>query len=308
MELSTNTIAQFQDMTGQNEPNGTDSDVYVAKPTEGAYFDDGREMELLHFIYDSPSIAEIRGSPTKVLQAIDEYGRTKAYMMNVGNKKGEIVTNLIAELKPQTMVELGGYIGYSAILFGDAVKKAGGKRYYSLERNPGFAAVIMALVDLAGLSDVVKVIVGPSAESIKRLHADGTLKHIDLMFLDHYKPAYTSDLKLCEHLKLISPGSVMAADNVVHPGNPPYLDYVRSSVAEKRENSAKEGNGNDNEDLEWMGRTKNQYHKRVAKENISTDIKGNPNLKYDSKLIKSFEPTGEPDGVEVTRCVGEETD
>ncbi|KAI9724637.1 MAG: hypothetical protein M1835_003898, partial [Candelina submexicana] len=157
----------------------------------------------------------------------------------------------------------------------------------------------MALVDLAGLSDVVKVVIGSSAESIKRLHADGTLKHIDLMFLDHYKPAYTSDLKLCEHLKLISPGSVMAADNVIHPGNPPYLDYVRSSVAEKRENFAKEGNDNDNEDLEWMGRMKNQYHKRVAKENISTDIKGNPNLRYDSTLIKSFEPTGEPKSQDV---------
>lgn len=339
MELSTNTVAQFQDMTVSNGANGTDGDVYLAKPSEGAYvsrsqvstiapqltsqFDDGREIALLHFIYDHPSIADIRGSPARVLQAIDEYGRTKAWLMNVGDKKSKIVTDLIAEVKPQTMVELGGYIGYSAIVFGDAVRKAGGKRYYSLERNPEFAAVIMALVDLAGLGDVVKVVVGSSAESIKRLHADGSLKHIDLMFLDHYKPAYTSDLKLCEHLKLITPGSVMAADNVIDPGNPPYLAYVRSSVAEKRENFWKESKGNDIDNFEWAGQTKDQYHKRIAKENISTDIKGNPNLKYDSTLVKSFEPTGDPvswstpshallyadssakDGVEITRCVGE---
>lgn len=33
--------------------------------------------------------------------------------MNVGDDKGRIVTELIADQKPQVMVELGGYIGYS---------------------------------------------------------------------------------------------------------------------------------------------------------------------------------------------------
>ena len=33
--------------------------------------------------------------------------------MNVGDDKGRIVTDLIADRKPQVMVELGGYIGYS---------------------------------------------------------------------------------------------------------------------------------------------------------------------------------------------------
>lgn len=213
--------------------------------------------------------------------------------MNVGDDKGKIVRDLIAEVKPQTMVELGGYVGYSALLFGDAVKRSGGKRYYSLERNPEFAAVIMSLVDLAGLSDVVKVIVGPSAESIKRLHAEGVLNHIDLMFLDHYKPAYTTDLKLCEHLKLIKPGSVLAADNVIKPGNPPYLEYVRSSVEKKRERYDK-GNSNGTETAGFADRTKNQYKAREGEEKLSTEVKGNPNLVYESRLVNSFEPTGVP--------------
>lgn len=32
-------------------------------------------------------------------------------MMNVGDDKGKIVADLIAEHKPQVMVELGGYVG-----------------------------------------------------------------------------------------------------------------------------------------------------------------------------------------------------
>ena len=256
-------------------------------------FDDGREIELLHFIYGHPSISEIRGSPTRILAAIDEYGRTKKYLMNVGDDKGRIVSELIADVRPQTMVELGGYVGYSALLFGDAVRKAGGKRYFSLERNPEFAAVIMSLVDLAGLSDVVKIFVGSSAESIKRLHAEGHLKHIDLMFLDHYKPAYTTDLKLCEHLQLVTPGTVLAADNVIKPGNPPYLEYVRSSVEKKRE-QYNESQTNGVEDSGIGDRWKNQYRQREGDEKLSTEVKGNPNLIYQSKLINSFEPTGVP--------------
>lgn len=298
---------------GQSGANGVNNQkAYQAKEPEGtafvgscqnffgvvvadksAQFDDGREIELLHFVYGHSSIEEIRGYPSGVLKAIDDYARTKKYLMNVGEEKGRIVTNLISEVKPQTMVELGGYIGYSALLFGDAVRKAGGKRYFSLERDPVFAAVIMSLVDLAGLSDVVKVVVGPSADSIKRLHSSGSLAHIDLMFLDHYKPAYTTDLKLCEHLQLVTPGSVLAADNVIHPGNPPYLEYVRSDVQTKRVRSEK-GIQNGDDAAHFPDYSKNQYQKRQGDEKLSTEVKGNPNLVYESRLVDSFEPTGEP--------------
>ena len=71
---------------------------------EEVFFDDGRELELLHYIYGKPEIEEIRGNPQKVLAAIDEFARTKKYLMNVGEDKGKIVTNLISEVKPETMV------------------------------------------------------------------------------------------------------------------------------------------------------------------------------------------------------------
>lgn len=167
----------------------------------------------MHFIYNHPKISEIRGNPQKLLDAIDEYGKTKKYLMNVGEYKSKIVADLIKDVKPQVMVELGGYVGYSAIAFGAAFREAGGKQYYSLEYNPEFGAVISSLVDLAGLHDFVRVEIGPASASIRRLHAEGRLNKIDLMFLDHVKPLYTPDLKLCEELGLVGVGSVLAADN-----------------------------------------------------------------------------------------------
>jgi catechol O-methyltransferase len=154
--------------------------------------------------------------------------------------------------------------------------------------NPEFAAVIMSLVDLAGLSDIVKVVVGKSDASIARLYHEGLLKDIDLMFLDHYKPAYATDLKLCEELGLITPGSVLAADNVIYPGNPPYLEYVRKSVEEKRKSA-----GETRRPETVPDRTLNQYKERYGEMRFNQSA-GNPSLVYESKLVHSFEPTGEP--------------
>ena len=72
---------------------------------EDIYFNDGREIEVLHFVYNKTNIDEIRGSPEKVLAAIDEYGRKHKYLMNVGEDKGKIVCDVIAETKPETMVQ-----------------------------------------------------------------------------------------------------------------------------------------------------------------------------------------------------------
>ncbi|RSM06879.1 hypothetical protein CEP52_005538 [Fusarium oligoseptatum] len=277
-------------------PQFDESKAYVEQE-EAVFFDDGREIELLHYVYGRDDIDELRGSPKRILQAVDEFARTKKYLMNVGEDKGKIVTDLIAEVKPKVMIELGGYVGYSTLLFADAVRSSGGSHYYSLERNPEFAAVITSLIDLAGLRSVASVIVGPSDKSLSRLHADGTLTKIDLMFLDHYKPAYLSDLKLCERLRLVGPGTILAADNVIKPGNPPYLAYVRSSVEEKRAGAKSEGGFSD--------KIAKQYEKREGEEKLD-EAEGDPNLVYESRLINSFEPTGVPDGVEITRCTGRE--
>lgn len=84
-------------------PQFDDKKAYVEQE-ETVFFDDGREIELLHYIYGRQDIDEIRGRPERVLGAIDDFARTKKYLMNVGEDKGKIVTDLIAEVKPKVMV------------------------------------------------------------------------------------------------------------------------------------------------------------------------------------------------------------
>ncbi|OJD19157.1 hypothetical protein AJ78_00857 [Emergomyces pasteurianus Ep9510] len=265
---------------------------YLPKPAIPG--DDRREIELLRYIYSLPNLEDLRDSPSKIIDAIDQYGRQKNYLMNIGWAKGPIVTNTIAEVKPGVMVELGGYVGYSAILFGDAVRRGGGKRYYSLESNPEFGAVSRMLVDLAGLSDFVKIVIGPSDVSLCNLHSSSSIDHIDMLFLDHYKPAYVTDLKLCEQLGMIVPGSVLVADNVISPGNPPYLKYVRSSIQEKRKTAANPISSKEYDLTAFSKYTINSFGNLRRKPLAAVDIVGNPNLIYESRLVNSFEPTGEP--------------
>lgn len=92
---------------------------------------------------------------------------------------------------------------------------------------------------------------------------------------------------------MIGVGSVLAADNVIKPGNPPYLEYVRSSVEEKRRKAEKSGNGEGEPDERFAARQVAQYKNRVDKEVLGKS-KGNPNLRYESRLVNSFEPTGVP--------------
>ncbi|KAG2016648.1 hypothetical protein GB937_006126 [Aspergillus fischeri] len=252
----------------------------------------GKELKLLHFIYEQPDIDQIRGNPQRVLDLIHKF-EEKYRFMNVGAAKGKIVTDLIAELKPHTMIELGGYVGYSAILFGDAVRRAGGKRYFSLELNPEYAAIANMLIELAGLRDFVRIIVGRSDKSLHKLCTSGEVKQIELMFLDHYKPAYTTDLMLCEQLGMIVPNvSVLAADNVLRPGNPPYLEYVRSTVEQKRE-AAKKG--------PIKSYNKEGIPQRTVQSFLGEDDKpgfevlGDPNLVYKSTL---HQPEGLQDAIE----------
>jgi len=80
---------------------------------EEVFLDDGREIRLLHFVYDRPDLDDILVSPQLVLKAIDEFARTKKYFMNVGENKGTIVTRLITEVKPQVMVSVPQLHGIS---------------------------------------------------------------------------------------------------------------------------------------------------------------------------------------------------
>lgn len=197
--------------------------------------------------------------------------------MNVGQQKGTIITEIIATERPSSILEIGGYVGYSAIMFGSAMRKSGvpAPRYVSLEMNPKFASVARALVEIAGLSDFVEILEGPCRESLRRLAAGASnqrtsLNKWDMLFLDHSKISYLNDLKLAEELGVVAPGSIVIADDMKRPGNPMYSDYVRADTATKVKAYA-------------------PFAGCLSDGGISL---GNPYLIYETTLLEGLEPTG----------------
>ena len=209
--------------------------------------------------------------------------------MIVGPEKGALICQLIAERGPSTMIELGGYVGYSSILFGDAVRKAGGRQFLSLEIDVRMAAVAKMLVDLAGLRDFVKILVAPSHESLVRLFkTEKTLSQVEIVFLDHWKERYVPDLLLLEDLDVLKPEvSVLVADNVIFPGAPDYLEWVRATPIKKKalvqRRKEKFAHLGDNED-----RQATTANGRGIYVNC---LHGNPRLVYESSITE-FEIDG----------------
>lgn len=191
--------------------------------------------------------------------------------MNVGREKGHVVTDIIARQKPTTLLEIGGYVGFSAILFGNELCKAGGQKYLSLELNPTFAHVARELIALAGLEQTVEIIEGPCRESLRKIEyqgADGAA--FDVIFIDHAKILYLNELKLCEELGFVAPGTTVIADDIVQSNNVEYSAYVRESPAQKKQHFEEE---------------------KVNKAEGDVSL-GNPNLIYETSLFRGREPTG----------------
>lgn len=181
---------------------------------------------------------KLQDDPKAVMNAIDYYVNNTKRMMIFSQPKLVATEKVLEQLnpKPKVLVELGGYVGKSALAWGLMLQKfqqasQGNVRdvkVFSMELEPEFAKMIRDFVDIAGLSGTVEVVQGQSSESLKLLKAEKGIEHIDVLFLDHWKEFYVPDLRLCEELGLLKKGSVVVADNTDIPGAPDYLKYVES--------------------------------------------------------------------------------
>lgn len=161
--------------------------------------------------------------------------------MTLGPAKREILAPIIAEQRPRIIMDVGAYVGYSALMLGGALVDIYGRgsvefsecKVYSFEKDPMCAAITSSFIELAGLKGVVDVVVGEAAVEMKRLKEERELVKVDLLLLDHWEKLYVEDLKVVEELQLLNDGNVIVADNIICPGAPDYLKYVRGGNGAK---------------------------------------------------------------------------
>ncbi|XP_032864122.1 catechol O-methyltransferase isoform X1 [Tyto alba] len=182
-----------------------------------------KEQRILNFVLQNA----VRGDPCSVLDTIDKYCSQKEWAMNVGNEKGLILDKTVEEVNPSVALELGTYCGYSAVRIARLLKA--GAHLLTVEFNPEFAAIAKQIIEFAGVQDKVKLLEGPSEKIIPQLKKKYEVDTLDFVFLDHWKDRYTPDTILLQECNLLRKGSVFLADNVIVPGAPEFLNYVRNN-------------------------------------------------------------------------------
>lgn len=253
----------------------------------------GKEQDLLDYIngLDKEKYNSLKNSPEKVIETINEFIRTRERLMVIGVTKGNFIIEEMKKASPTLMIELGCYVGYSAVLFGNELRKinastrrvASSAKYYSFEANPEFAAIAKQIVDLAGLSDIVEIVVGKAGDTLpdfeQKLAREFNYTSVDFVFIDHWKDLYIPDLRVLESLSLIAPGTVICADNIYIPGAPEYAKYMQSDPQQRK-----------------------AYNDSVP--NTSGAVyTGRWNITYDSKTVPmKVEEMGAEDAVEVSTC------
>ncbi len=135
-------------------------------------------------------------------------------VMQISPDQGALMTMLARLVGAERAIELGTFTGYSAICIARGLAEGG--RLTACELDSDRAEAARANFAAAGVADRIDVLVGPAAESLAGLVADGSGTY-DLAFIDADKESYGGYYEGC--LELLRPGGLIVIDNVLRGGD-----------------------------------------------------------------------------------------
>jgi catechol O-methyltransferase len=186
---------------------------------------DGREAAAVEYVLKRARAGDV----DDVLTTIDRFAYEESILINVGDEKGALLDAAVRRADPKLALELGTYCGYGALRIARAAPAA---KVYSVEFAEANAVNAREIWAHAGVADRVTCVVGTIGDGGHTLDAlageHGFIAGaLDLLFLDHDKDAYLSDLQSILDRGWLHTGSIVVADNVKVPGAPKYREYMR---------------------------------------------------------------------------------
>ena len=137
------------------------------------------------------------------------YAHYSNHSMLSGFFQGRVLSMISKMIQPKLVLEIGTYLGYSALCFAEGLGEGG--KVITLDIDEATNQVAKSFVAKSPYADRIEFHLGPAAEVIPTL--PGTF---DLVFIDADKPNYTSYYKLVfDRVRL---GGFIIADNVLWSG------------------------------------------------------------------------------------------
>jgi caffeoyl-CoA O-methyltransferase len=146
-----------------------------------------------------------------VLQSLAQecYANYSSQSMLSGFLQGRVLSMLSKMIQPKVVLEIGTYLGYSALCFAEGL--APGGKVITLDIDEKTNRVAKSFVANSVHSTSIEFHIGPATEIIPTLP-----ETFDLVFIDADKPNYSNYYKLV--FDKVRPGGFIIADNVLWSG------------------------------------------------------------------------------------------
>jgi predicted O-methyltransferase YrrM len=143
----------------------------------------------------------------------DLYRQTHIRFVNpnmvTGHMQGRFLEMIAKMIRPENILEIGTFTGYSAICLAKGLRPGG--RLTTIELNDELTIFAGSYFEKAGLSSVIEQFTGNALYIVPRLDLI-----FDLVFIDGDKREYTDYYKVV--IEKVKPGGFIIADNVLWGG------------------------------------------------------------------------------------------
>jgi len=136
--------------------------------------------------------------------------RTIHGRMASGHLQGRLLKMLVQMIRPQTILEVGTFSGYSAISMAEGLSEGG--RLYTFEINDEMEDFTRPWIEGSEVADRIEFIIGDAITEAPKLGIE-----FDMAFIDGDKRTYRETYEMV--MSILKPGGFILADNTLWDGH-----------------------------------------------------------------------------------------
>lgn len=170
-------------------------------------------------------VSQFTSEEPKILQNLNRETQQKILMprMIAGHYQGRWLSMMSHMIKPNRVLEIGTYTGYSALCWAEGLLPEG--KVYTIDINEELESMVGNYIKQAGLESKIIHIIGQALDIIPSINETW-----DIVFIDADKENYSAYYDLIfDHVR---PGGYIIADNVLWSGK-----VVNDKALEKDKNT-----------------------------------------------------------------------